>query len=277
MAGMDAFTTDTPLVLVGAGKMGGAMLRGWIEGGLKPGASVILDPGIAGDMQAVADAAGLAVNPRADQIAAPRALVIAVKPQIMGDVLPGLSGQSGPDTLIISVAAGTPIAVFAETFGAETAIIRAMPNTPAAIGRGITVCCPNGAVGDEQRALCTALAEAVGEVAWVEQESLMDAVTAVSGSGPAYVFHMVECMTNAGINAGLAPDLARQLAHATVAGAGELVVRSGEEASTLRENVTSPNGTTQAALDVLMGTGALSALMRETVAAAAKRSRELAG
>ena len=178
--------------------------------------------------------------------------------------------------MFLSIAAGTKIALFEAALGAEAAVVRSMPNTPAAVARGITVACANGRVGADQIALCTRLLEAVGEVAWIDDEGLMDAVTGVSGSGPAYVFLMIESLAAAGVAAGLAPELAQKLARATVTGAGELAHRSSEAAEILRRNVTSPGGTTAAALAVLMAEDGLEALMTRAVAAATDRSRELA-
>ncbi|WP_269333440.1 pyrroline-5-carboxylate reductase [Futiania mangrovi] len=275
---------DAPLVLVGAGRMGGAMLEGWIQNGVAGPAGVVIDPGVGDRMAGLVREAGLLLNPEVGKVPAPRVIVLAVKPQMMDKVLADAVRMAGPGTLILSVAAGKTVAGFEAAFGASQPIIRAMPNTPAAIGRGMTVCYPNAAVSGDDRALATMLLRAVGEVAWVEDEGLMDAVTAVSGSGPAYVFHLVEAMTRGGIDAGLPEELAVKLARATVAGAGELMRRSGEDAGELRRNVTSPNGTTAAALDVLMGdhqgdpdAGPMAKLLSEAIAAATRRSRELAG
>lgn len=268
------------LLLVGGGKMGGAMLAGWLDQGLPAADVMVVEPfedsarelrsrlGVA----VVGDAASLPADAR------PEVVVFAVKPQMMDDVTPGYRRFAGPGTVFLSIAAGRTIASFERILG-EAAIVRAMPNTPAAIRRGITVACPNARVSADQRQRCTALLEAVGDVGWVDDESLMDAVTAVSGSGPAYVFLLTECLAGAGGKAGLPEDLARQLAAATVAGAGELMRRSAEDPATLRRNVTSPGGTTAAALDVLMaedGTG-LADLMARAVDAAVQRGRDLAG
>ena len=211
----------------------------------------------------------------ADLATAPAVMLLAVKPQIMDAVFEPIAGHAGPGTLVLSIAAGRPIASFERHLAPGTAVVRAMPNTPAAIGRGITVCCPNAHVSAAQRAACEALLGAVGQVAWVDDEALIDPVTAVSGSGPAYVFLLAESLTKAGIAAGLAPELAAKLARATVTGAGELLNRSDLEASTLRQNVTSPGGTTAAALAVLMGEGGLDELMTRAVRAATERGREL--
>lgn len=267
-----------PLVLAGAGKMGGAMLAGWLQRGLDPARVLVQDPSPPPEVAAQLRAAGIACTPVIDKLATPPAvLLVAVKPQMMDAVFPKLAALAGPQTLVLSIAAGRTIAGFEKHLPVGAAVIRAMPNTPAAIGRGITVCCPNKAVTPAQRATCDALLGAVGEVAWVEDEALIDPVTAVSGSGPAYVFLLAEAMTKAGIAAGLAPDLAARLARVTVTGAGELMHRSDLEPATLRQNVTSPGGTTAAALSVLMAPDGLERLMTEAIGAATRRGRELAG
>ena len=202
--------------------------------------------------------------------------MVAVKPQVMDEVFPPLGRLARKNTVVLSVAAGRRIDGLEQYVPPDTAVVRAMPNTPASIGRGITVAVGNKHLTPAQRETCDALLRAVGEVAWITDEGLMDAVTAVSGSGPAYVFYLAECLAKAGIDAGLPAELAEQLARWTVAGAGELLHRSDLSAATLRQNVTSPNGTTFAALQVLMGEDGLARLMREAVAAAARRSRELA-
>ncbi len=208
--------------------------------------------------------------------AAPKTIVLAVKPQSMDDTAPAYSRFAGGETVFLSIAAGKTIEYFQGIFGPEAALVRAMPNTPAAVGRGITVACANANTDDTQVHRCDGLLQAVGAVAWIEDEGLMDAVTAVSGSGPAYVFALTECMAEAGIEAGLPVDLAHQLARETVSGAGELMHESSETAGELRANVTSPGGTTAAALDILMDGGGLQELMTSAIAAATKRSWELA-
>ena len=251
------------LVLVGAGKMGGAMLEGWLDRGL-PGSSIaILDPGPPPEITDIISRHGIAHNPPVETVDDAEVVLLAVKPQIMDDVLPTVVplGRSGP--VFLSIAAGRTIAGFEAHLGAEAAIVRAMPNTPAAVGRGITVICPNASTSDGQVALCSSLLETVGEVARIKDEALLDAVTAVSGSGPAYVFLLAECMAAAGVEAGLPEDLAMQLARATVCGAGELMHRSPLTAATLRENVTSPGGTTAAALDVLRGEDGMERLLAQ--------------
>ncbi|WP_101065753.1 pyrroline-5-carboxylate reductase [Roseovarius salinarum] len=258
------------LVLLGCGKMGSAMLEGWLDGGLPPASVWVIDP----DPSEWLERTGVHIN--ADLPAAPAVVLIAVKPQMMGEALPTLRGMDGEGTLFVSVAAGTPIAAFETALGADRRIVRAMPNTPAAVGRGITAIVGNARAGAGDLDTAEALLGAVGQVVRLDGEAQMDAVTGVSGSGPAYVFHMIECLAAAGEAEGLAPDLAMKLAQATVAGAGALAEGSGETPAQLRVNVTSPNGTTQAGLEVLMDpeTG-LPPLMRRTVAAAANRSREL--
>ncbi|WP_328702867.1 pyrroline-5-carboxylate reductase [Arenibaculum pallidiluteum] len=266
------------LLLVGCGKMGSAMLEGWLASGVAD-RIVVVEPqsespqGSGGaDPRVIrcADAAGIPSGFRPD------ALVMAVKPQVMDAAVAPYAGSAGAGAVVLSIAAGKTIGYFEARLGAGAAVVRAMPNTPAAIGRGITVACANAQVTPAQRVLCESLLAAVGEVGWVEDESLIDAVTGVSGSGPAYVFLLCEALAEAGRAAGLPEDLATRLARATVSGAGELLHRSPESAGQLRRNVTSPNGTTQAALDVLMAPSGLAALMTEAVAAATRRSRELA-
>ena len=268
---------DGPLFLAGVGNMGYALLSGWLEGGLDTARIIVQDPAPQPRVQADLGARGIQV--RAEVAALPEppaALLIAVKPQVMDAVLPQLAKLVGSKTVVISIAAGRRIEGLAAHFPKGTAVVRAMPNTPASVGRGITVAVGNAHVTAAQRDACERLLRAVGEVAWVDDEGFMDAVTAVSGSGPAYVFHLTECLAEAAVAAGLAPDLAQKLARWTVAGAGELLHRSDLDAATLRRNVTSPGGTTFAALEVLSAKEGLPELMRKAVAAAAQRSRELA-
>jgi pyrroline-5-carboxylate reductase len=259
------------IVLAGAGKMGGAMLAGWLAGGLDPHRVVVLEPMPAPEISALA-AQGVRLNPKDAGTA--DTLVIAVKPQMFRDAGQALRSLVGPGTLVVSIMAGTTIASLQAVCGG--AVVRAMPNTPAAIGRGITVAVAAGTVSAAQRATADALLKATGAVEWVDDEALMDAVTAVSGSGPAYVFLLAEELARAGVAAGLPEELAARLARATVAGSGELLHRSDLPAATLRQNVTSPGGTTAAALDVLMGHEGLQRLMIRAVAAATARSKELA-
>ena len=268
-----------PILLIGCGKMGGAMLGGWLASGVRPDQIKAVEPA---ESMAAAVAAEHGIEVVADHAAldpafAPRVVVIALKPQVIDEAIPPYGRFTGPDTVFLSIAAGKSIAGLAGGLGEHAAIVRAMPNTPAAIGRGISVICPNDAVNADQLETCRALLSAVGEVVAIEDESLLDAVTAVSGSGPAYVFLLIECLTAAARDAGLPKDLANQLALATVSGAAALAAQSVETAETLRRNVTSPQGTTQAALDVLMADDGLKPLLSRAVAAAAERSRELAG
>ncbi|MFD0860286.1 pyrroline-5-carboxylate reductase [Roseovarius aquimarinus] len=264
------FVAEKGLVLLGCGKMGGAMLEGWLDRGLPPSSVWVIDPKPSDWLQST----GVTIN--GDLPEAPGIVLIAVKPQMMGDALPALKDMGNGTTLFISVAAGTPISAFEEALGAHSPIIRAMPNTPAAVGRGITSIIGNAHASSGQLDLAETLLKAVGQVVRLENEDQMDAVTGVSGSGPAYVFHMIECMAKAGEAEGLSPELAMQLAQATVAGAGALAEEAKESPRELRVNVTSPNGTTQAGLEVLMDEeNGLPALMRRTVGAAANRSREL--
>ncbi len=262
--------TGRGLVLLGCGKMGGAMLRGWLDDGLDPASVHVVDPQPA---EWLAEA-GVHVN---DSLPAePGIVLVAVKPQMMGDALPAMQGLGNGATLFVSVAAGTTLAACEAMLGERTPLVRAMPNTPAAIGRGITAIVGNAHATPAHLDAAEALLAAGGQVVRLESEDQMDAVTGLSGSGPAYVFHMIECLARAGEAQGLAPDLAMQLAQATVAGAGALAEAADETPAKLRENVTSPNGTTQAGLEVLMDEAAgLPPLMARVVAAAADRSREL--
>jgi pyrroline-5-carboxylate reductase len=263
------------LVLVGAGKMGGALLDGWVRLGLDPARVAVVDPDAPSTIAALS-ARGLRLNPAPEGPAAD-VLLMAVKPQIAGEVAPTLSRWVGPQTLLVSVMAGRTLQFLSASVPAATAIVRAMPNTPAAIGRGITVAVPSAGVTEPQRRVAHELLAAVGEVEWVQDEALLDAVTAVSGSGPAYVFLLAETLARAGTAAGLPAELADRLARATVAGSGELLHQSSLSAATLRENVTSPGGTTAAALNVLMAENGLARLMEQAVLAATRRSVELAG
>jgi pyrroline-5-carboxylate reductase len=236
---------------------------------------IVLEPQPAAEIAALSSR-GLRLNPSPRDIGEVSALVLAIKPQMAPDVMPTLRPFMGASTAVVSIMAGRTLRFLEQTLP-PAAMVRAMPNTPAAIGRGITVAVPNARVSDAQRELVHALLSAVGQVEWIDDEVLMDAVTAVSGSGPAYVFLLAEALAKAGAAAGLPADLAETLARATVAGSGELLARSPLTAATLRQNVTSPGGTTAAALEVLMGKDGLERLMTEAVAAATRRSRELAG
>lgn len=258
------------LVLLGCGKMGSALLSGWLKAGLKPDAVWVIEPNPTDWLIET----GVHLNEGLPT--APAVALLAVKPQMMGKALPALQAMGNGTTLFVSIAAGTTIASFEAVLGDRTPIVRTMPNTPAMVGRGITALVGNGQVSDEDMALARALMAAVGQVVELEREELIDAVTAVSGSGPAYVFHLIEAMAAAGEAEGLPADVAMQLARATVCGAGELAFQRPETAAQLRINVTSPGGTTAAALEVLMEaeTG-FPALLRRAVKAAADRGREL--
>jgi pyrroline-5-carboxylate reductase len=274
VAALDNSTLQTitgTIALAGAGKMGGAMLTGWLVGGLDPKRVVVIEPMPSPDIAALA-AKGVRLNPK--QAGAIETMVIAVKPQSFREAGAALKSQVAPSTLVVSIMAGTTIKSLQEVCGG--AVVRAMPNTPAAIGRGITVAVAANNVSAAQRATSDALLRATGSVEWVEDEGLMDAVTAVSGSGPAYIFLLAEELARAGVAAGLPEELATKLARETVAGSGELLHRSELPSSTLRQNVTSPGGTTAAALDVLMGKDGMQQLMTRAIAAATARSKELA-
>jgi pyrroline-5-carboxylate reductase len=260
----------TDVLLIGCGRMGGALLKGWRESG-GVSSAVVVDPALP-----VLD--GVRVVASLSEIAGPlpKTILLAVKPQMLDQVMPGLAERLPDGALVISIAAGKPISYFAGRLGKPAAIVRTMPNTPAAIGRGITVCCAGPGVTAAERDVADRLMKAVGEVAWTPDETLMHAVTAVSGSGPAYVFHLIEALRDAAIAVGLPPDLATRLARATVTGAGELAHQSSDTPEKLRIDVTSPGGTTAAALAVLMGENGLTELMTLAVAAATARSEELA-
>ena len=261
------------LVLVGAGKMGTALLEGWLDHGLPPGQTVVIEPSPSPEIEALAGR-GLRLNPAKPVEAA--ALVLAVKPQVAPAVLPRLAPWVGAETLVVSIMAGRTLSFVRRMLPATGAAVRAMPNTPAAIKRGVSVLVGNDRVSERQRDLSELLFAGVGTVDWVDDEALMDAVTAVSGSGPAYVFLLAEALARAGVAAGLPEDLAGRIARATVSGSGELLNQSPLSAATLRQNVTSPGGTTAAALAVLRGAAGLEPRMEQAVLQATRRSRELA-
>jgi pyrroline-5-carboxylate reductase len=263
------------LVLVGAGKMGSAMLDGWLARGLDPKKIIVIEPEPVKAVKALARR-GLKLNPK-DKVGVASAIVIAVKPQSAPEALPPLARYIDKATLVLSIMAGRTIGFLEKSLPGGTAIVRAMPNTPAAIGRGISVAVANAKISKRQRKQASDLLAAIGKVEWVPDEALMDAVTALSGSGPAYIFLLAECMARAGVTAGLPPELATRLARETVAGSAELLHRSDLDAATLRQNVTSPGGTTAAALEVLMGPGGFDQLLTQAIAAATQRSRDLAG
>ena len=260
------------LVLLGCGKMGSAMLAGWLRDGLDPKSVWVIDPKPSDWLINQ----GVHVNQTLPS--KPAVILVAVKPQLMQEALPQVEAfGSTPETVILSVAAGTPIKAYELLLGEQTPIIRAMPNTPAAIGKGITAISANQNVSDAQLQMADHLLTAIGQTVRCEAEDQLDAVTGVSGSGPAYVFYMIDALAAAGRAQGLSPQMAMQLAKATVAGAGALAEASTESPEQLRVNVTSPNGTTQAGLKVLMSDKVgLGPLMEKTVAAATERSRELA-
>jgi len=272
-------TPAGPLLLVGCGRMGGALLDGWLARGLAPSETFVVEPdaGIRERLRerhpgvaAVAEAKILPTE------LAPRAIVFAVKPQAMAAVLPAYEPLVQRGAVVLSIAAGTAIARYEGAFGAETAVVRAMPNTPAAIGQGVSVLCANRRASDEQKALCETLMAAVGSVHRVEDEGLLHAVTAMSGGGPAYVFLLIETLARAGVRGGLPEDLAWPLARGTVIGSGALAAASQEPVEVLRQNVTSPGGTTAAALEVLMAEDGIQPLFDHAIAEAVRRSRELA-
>jgi pyrroline-5-carboxylate reductase len=263
------------LLLVGAGKMGSALLEGWLRLGLDTKRVTVLEPLPSPQIAALAER-GVVLNPQLSALENVDVIVLAVKPQIAAEAIGPLEPIVSASTLVVSIMAGRTLRFLSGAIGAACALVRAMPNTPAAIGRGITVAVALHASAG-QRQLAQELLSAAGAIEWIEDEALMDAVTAVSGSGPAYVFLLAEVLAQAGAAAGLPPPLARRLARETVAGSGELLHRSPLDAAVLRENVTSPGGTTAAALEILMGDHGLAPLMRNAVAAATARSRQLAG
>jgi pyrroline-5-carboxylate reductase len=262
------------LLLVGCGKMGGAMLNGWLSRGLAAADVLIAEPVEAlrpkkAELRAVGSTSEISERPEI--------VVLAVKPHTMEAVLPDLRRFADEGSVFLSIAAGKTLKYFASQLGAAAKVVRAMPNTPAAVRQGITVACAAKGVSAAEKKRCQQLLEAVGQALWVEDEALMDPVTALSGSGPAYVFLLVEAMAAAGVKLGLSADMAMQLARATVAGSGELLKQSSEPAQQLRVNVTSPGGTTAEALKVLMAADGIQPVFDKALAAASRRSRELAG
>ena len=264
-----------PLLLLGCGKMGGAMLAGWIERGLSP-ETVVVEPQaaatapFAGRVRAIRDTGSIPKG------FAPAGIVLATKPQEAPAALPALAGLAVGGAVILSIMAGRTVAGLRALLGTAAPVVRAMPNTPAAIRQGFTVAFAGEGVTPQQRALCDTLLGAIGECAWVAEEGMLDAVTAISGGGPAYVFLLAEMLERAALAQGLPPELARRMARATVAGSGALLGASAEDAATLRRNVTSPAGTTERALAVLMEESAWPRLMERAIDAATLRSRELA-
>ncbi len=274
----EAFTAKSPIVLLGCGNMGRALASGWLAAGLDADALYIADPskpigaleGVAGDKYVES----LATIP--DGVEA-KAIILAVKPQVINSVLPEVARLVKADTLIISVAAGVTFEQMRRGVATDAVYIRAMPNTPAAVGEGITGFTASGTISENDKALAHTLLSATGQALWVTEEALIDAVTSLSGSGPAYVFYMVEAMAAAGERVGLDSKSAMELARQTIIGAGQLLkTESDLSAGELRRRVTSPGGTTAAALDVLMAQGGLGDLMRNAVGAAYRRAKELA-
>ncbi|MBF0128840.1 MAG: pyrroline-5-carboxylate reductase [Alphaproteobacteria bacterium] len=265
----------TSVLLLGCGKMGGAMLGGWLDRGLDPARVWVVEPSSA-SREALRGVTAVASIGELPASARPDVVVLAIKPQSVDSVLPETLPYAGR-AVFLSIIAGRTLRWFQDRLGPGAAIVRSMPNTPASVRRGMTVACAGPGVSEDQRLHCADLLQAVGEVAWIEDEALMDAVTAVSGSGPAYVFLLTEALAAAGVAAGLPADLAERLARATVTGSGELLRLASEPPADLRRNVTSPGGTTAAALSVLMDQDGLGPLMERAIAAATARSRELAG
>jgi pyrroline-5-carboxylate reductase len=267
----------TSLVLVGAGKMGGAMLEGWLRQGLDPARVTVLDPNPSPALLEAAGSKGFSLNPRGGAAGRPEALVLGIKPQSFDAVAPSIAHLAAPDTVLVSILAGKTVADLNRAMPGSRAVVRAMPNLPASIGAGATGAYASPATSPRQRAVTHALLAAVGQLEWVDDERLIDVVTAVSGSGPAYLFLLVECLAEAARAAGLEGGLADRLARQTIIGASQLIAATGIEAATLRQNVTSPGGTTAAALEVLMGDRGLGPLMRQAVEAAKRRAGELSG
>lgn len=277
MAMVGKLTLPGALLLIGCGKMGGALLRGWLGQGVDPSRVFVVDlaPKELDDVRA----AGVHVLTNPQQLPKdlkPSIVLLAVKPQFMDEALPHYREMAGPQTTFLSIAAGKTVAYFKKALGEQALIVRSMPNTPAAVGRGMTVICRDPKVPAAILDLCGQLLSAVGEVAWVDDEDLLNQVTAVSGGGPAYVFLLIEALAEAGRVNGLPADLAMRLARSTVCGSGELAYQSSESATALRQAVMSPKGTTLEAVNVLMAEDGIQPLMNRAIAAATKRSRELA-
>lgn len=270
----DGLSAERPLLLVGCGNMGLALLKGWLAAGTTPEHIHVIEPGDPSRVLAAGVLPGQLWT-AAPAGLTPRVVLMAVKPQLMADALPPLAPLIGADTLLLSIAAGTTLARLAALSGGHRRVVRAMPNTPAAIGQGATVMVADAGVTPADRALADRLMAAAGNSYWIDDEALMDVVTALSGSGPAYVFHLIETLGAAGAALGLPADLAANLARDTVAGAGALARQSGEDPAQLRVQVTSPGGTTAAGLGVLMAGNGLAPLIRATLEAATQRGREL--
>jgi len=266
-----------PLVLVGCGKMGGALLRGWLSRGV-PGKDVfVIDPA----PRDLADVQARGVSVLTSFAALPPDLkpgmiLLAIKPQFMDEALPAYRRFADQGAVFLSIAAGKTVAYLKEKLGPKAVVIRSMPNTPAAVGRGMSVILRDPKVAPATLDLCGQLLSAVGEIGWIDEEDQINAVTAVSGGGPAYVFLLIECLAEAGRAAGLPADLAMQLARETVVGSGELAHQSSETATQLRQAVMSPKGTTLEAINILMAPDGLQPLMNKAIAAATRRGREIA-
>jgi len=268
------------ILLVGCGKMGGALLDGWFKRGLSPVDAIVVEPAGRASVAACSDHRALTVLPHMKDVPGdfrPDVILFAIKPQVADQVVPSYRSFSSQRPVFLSVLAGKRTSYFQKHLGEEASVVRAMPNTPAAVGKAISVLYASSNVSEVQSRVCELLMSAVGQVTWIGDESQMDAVTAVSGSGPAYVFLLAECLRDAGIEAGLSADLAAQLARATVAGAGALLEAGTVDPGVLRKDVTSPGGTTAAALEVLMADDGMRSLLVRAVAAATKRSKDLAG
>jgi len=279
MSKLSQISSKNPLLLVGCGKMGSALLQGWLKGGLAAGSVRVIDPYVENARKMVPDLTESHFVEKISDLPEPinpSFVILAVKPQIMEQAMADFKAIKCEATVFLSIAAGKTIGYFERHLGQNAAIVRAMPNSPAAIGKGITVCCANKNVNVDQKAVCHDLLSSAGAVEWVADEKLIDAATAISGSGPAYVFNLVEALAGAGQQIGLDPELAKKLAVHTICGAGALLEQSGQDAAKLRMNVTSPNGTTEAALNILIGENGLAKLIMEAVRAAYQRSKELA-
>lgn len=267
-------SSDFSICLVGAGNMGGAMLAGWLDSGIDASNITVIDPSVNESVLKILARKNITPHDTVPADYTPDVMIVAIKPQIMEAVLPSLKGMIGSNTVSVSIAAGTTLAVLEKHLG-SSAIVRAMPNTPALLRKGITVGCANDVASKVQIDRVDQLLHAIGKVSWVDDEGQIDAVTAVSGSGPAYVFLLAETMATAGIKEGLSPELANQLARETIAGAGAMLSVLSDSSARLRENVTSPNGTTAAAMDVLMADPGMAELMAAAINAARKRSQAL--
>jgi len=267
--------TDTRILIVGFGNMGRALVRGWLDAGIKPATISVADQQEQARTEAASWGLRIVDDTANEQDAGVDVLVLAVKPQQVDAALSGFEQLIADNGVIVSIAAGRTIESLQQHTPDTRAIVRSMPNLPAAIACGTTVLYANDVVSDDQRKLCAGLLSAVGAVFWIDHETMFDAVTAISGSGPAYVFLLTECLTAAGVRQGLPERLAAALARHTVAGAGAYALDSQTSVSVLREQVTSPGGTTAAALSIFMEDDALEQLVDEAVAAAAARSAEL--